>query len=215
MPSADLSPELSPKDIEARSLAIIDEETPEPRPFAGNEWEIVRRMIHASADFELLSLVRFHPKAVESGLAALRAGCLMVTDTEMGKAGVPQRRLLPLGVKSVCFVADPGVTAKAVSTGRTRSVYAVDKALEQPQDKIFLIGNAPTALLRLLERVDAGARPPALVLAMPVGFVNAAQSKDLIMARNDIPYIAVAGRKGGTTLAAAALNALAEIALRG
>jgi precorrin-8X/cobalt-precorrin-8 methylmutase len=209
-----LSPEISPRDIENRSFAIIDAETPEPRPFQGREWEIVRRMIHASADFELLDLVRFHPKAVASGVTALRAGCLLVTDTEMGRAGIPARRLLPLGTKSVCFIGDPGVSASAAATGRTRSLYAVDKALEQPRDKIFVVGNAPTALLRLLERVDGGAAPPALVLAMPVGFVNAAQSKELLLARTDIPYIAVAGRKGGTTLACAAVNALAEIALR-
>jgi len=209
-----LSPEISPRDIENRSLAIIDAETPEPRPFHGSQWEIVRRMIHASADFELLSLVRFHPEAVASGVRALRRGCLVVTDTEMGKAGIPARRLLPLKTKSACFVGDPGVSAKAAATGRTRSLYAVDKALEQAQDKIFVIGNAPTALLRLLERVDGGAAPPALVLGMPVGFVNAEQSKELLLDRTDIPHIVVAGRKGGTSLACAALNALAEIALR-
>jgi len=209
-----LLPELSPGDIESRSLAIIDLETPEPRPFHGNEWEIVRRMIHASADFELLDLVRFHPGAVASGVRALRAGCLVITDTEMGKAGIPARRLLSLKAKSACFVGDPGVSARAAATGRTRSLYAVDKALEQPQDKIFVIGNAPTALLRLLERVDGGAAPPALIVGMPVGFVNAAQSKELLMSRPDLPYITVVGRKGGTTLACAAVNALAEIALR-
>ncbi|MBF0480272.1 MAG: precorrin-8X methylmutase [Desulfovibrionaceae bacterium] len=207
-------PELSPQDIENRSLAIIEAETPRPRPYGGHQWEIVRRMIHASADFELLELVRFHPNAVSAGVAALREGCLVVTDTEMGRAGIPARRLLALKAKSACFIGDPGVSARAVSAGRTRSVYAVDKALEQPQDKIFVIGNAPTALMRLLERIDGGAPPPALIVGMPVGFVNAAQSKELLMARSDVAYITVAGRKGGTALACAALNALAEIALR-
>jgi precorrin-8X/cobalt-precorrin-8 methylmutase len=209
-----LLPELSPQDIESRSLAIIDAETPRPRPYGGRQWEIVRRMIHASADFELLDLVRFHPNAVTAGVNALRGGCLVVTDTEMGKAGIPARRLLSLHAKSVCFIGDPGVSARAVSSGRTRSFFAVDKALDQPQDKIFVIGNAPTALLRLLERVDGGAPPPALIVGMPVGFVNAAQSKELLMAHADIPYITVVGRKGGTALACAAVNALAEIALR-
>ena len=206
--------EVSPQDIEKRSLAIIDAETPGPRPYGGRQWEIVRRMIHASADFELLSLVRFHPLAVASGLAALRCGCLVVTDTEMGRAGIPARRLLALKAKSVCFIGDPGVSARAANSGRTRSLYAVDKALEQPQDKIFVIGNAPTALLRLLDRIDAGAPRPALIVGMPVGFVNAAQSKELLMARSELPFITVAGRKGGTSLACAAVNALAEIALR-
>ncbi|NDY57795.1 precorrin-8X methylmutase [Desulfovibrio sulfodismutans] len=240
-PPAPLQQERRPDDIERASLAIIDAEVPEPRPFAGAQWEVVRRMIHATADFELLSLVRLHPRAVESGLAALAAGAVIVTDTRMACMGIPERRLTPLGCRVTCLIDDPraapaaakaapeAFTDAATAAATTRTAAAVDLAVSLAHGPgivpgmsgapvIFVIGNAPTALLRLLDHMQAGRIRPALVAGLPVGFVNAAQSKALLADFGDsargVPYLTVVGRKGGSTSAAAAINALLELALR-
>jgi len=224
-----LQQERLPDDIERASLAIIDAEVPEPRPFAGAQWEVVRRMIHATADFELPSLVRFHPRAVESGLTALAAGAVIVTDTRMACMGIPERRLTPLGCRVACLIDDPRAAHAAGSEATTRTAAAVDLAVSLADGPgivpgtagapvIFVIGNAPTALLRLLDHMQAGRIRPALVAGLPVGFVNAAQSKAMLAefgeSARGVPYLTVIGRKGGSTSAAAAINALLELALR-
>jgi len=209
-PSPDLM--TAPDAIEARSLAIIDAETPQPRPFAGRQWEIVRRLIHTTADFEMLDLVRFSSGAVEAGLAALGSGVTIVTDTEMARCAIPLRRMTPLGCQVVCLLNHPDVVRTARETGQTRAAVAVDVALDTlPGPLVFAIGNAPTALLRLLGRLNDGTPAPDLVIGMPVGFVNAAESKALLMSRADIPWIAISGRKGGSALAGATVNAMAII----
>ena len=200
-----------PEDIEAESFRIIDSEVPVPRPYAGAQWEIVRRMIHTTADFEMLSLVRFHEKAVANGLHALKGGAVIVTDTEMAKRGMPVRRLDPLGCSVHCLMNDERVMARAKAEGITRAKAAVDVAAAELKPQIWVVGNAPTALIRLVELVDNGAADPLLVVGMPVGFVNAAESKALLMSR-DIPYISIEGRKGGSALAASVINALAVLA---
>ncbi len=200
-----------PEDIETESFRIIDSEVPEPRPYTGEKWEVVRRMIHTTADFELLNLVRFHEKAVDSGVAALKKGCTIVTDTEMAKRGIPVRRLEPLKCDVRCLINDERVVSRAKTEEITRAKAAVDVAVNEIKPEIYVVGNAPTALIRLVEHVDNGAAAPALVVGMPVGFVNAAESKALLMSR-DIPYIAIEGRKGGSALAASVVNALAIIA---
>ena len=205
---------MEPAAIERLSFAIIDAETPEPRPFTGHHWEVARRLVHTSADFELLSLLRFHPLAVTAGLEALRSGATIVTDTRMAQMGIPLRRLDALGATSVCLMNDPAVMARAKEQGVTRARVAMDMAANITGPVIFAIGNAPTALLRLLELLDAGQAAPALIVGMPVGFVNAAESKETLMAQDRVPYVAIAGRKGGSALAAATVNALAEIVLR-
>ncbi|OGR34602.1 MAG: precorrin-8X methylmutase [Desulfovibrionales bacterium GWA2_65_9] len=194
-------------------MRIIESEVPEPRVFAGDEWLIVRRMIHTTADFGLLELVRFHPKAVEAGRRALAAGCTLVTDTEMARAGIPDRRMDALSCTVRCLMRDPEVLALSKEQGCTRARAAVDFAVEQIKPAIWVIGNAPTALLRLLEHIAAGRAAPSLIIGMPVGFVNAAESKALLLAQSKIPYIAIEGRKGGSALAASAVNALAEMVL--
>jgi len=201
------------EDIEAESLHIIDAETPEPRPYVGAEWAVVRRMIHTTADFEMLKLVRFHPRAVEAGLQALAKGAGLVTDTEMARAGIPDRRMNALGCQVRCLMRDPEVQALALEEGCTRARAAVDFAVSRIKPEIYVIGNAPTALLRLLEHIEAGRAKPALIVGMPVGFVNAAESKALLIAQNAVPFISIEGRKGGSALAASAVNALADIAL--
>ncbi|BCS86881.1 precorrin-8X methylmutase [Pseudodesulfovibrio sediminis] len=200
-----------PEDIESESFRIIDFEVPAPRPFEGAEWEIVRRMIHTTADFEMLELVRFHGNAVDSGLKALKSGCVIVSDTEMAKRGMPVRRLDPLGCVVQCLINDKRVVERAAHEGITRAKAAVDVAVNELKPAIYVIGNAPTALIRLVEHIDNGMPVPALVVGMPVGFVNAAESKALLMSR-DIPYISIEGRKGGSALAASVINALAVLA---
>lgn len=201
----------SPDEIETESFRIIDSEVPEPRPFADEKWAIVRRMIHTTADFELLKLVRFHPDAVASGLAALRKGALIVTDTEMARQGIPVRRLEPLGATVRCLMNDERVVARARAESITRATAAMDLAVSDLRPDIYVIGNAPTALIRLVEHIDAAAAAPALVVGMPVGFVNAAESKALLMSRQ-VPFIAIEGRKGGSALAASVINALCVLA---
>lgn len=211
---------LGPADIEARSFAVIESEVPEPRPFAGAQWSVVRRLIHTSADFELLSLVRFSPGAVEAGVDALTRCAAIVTDTEMCRAGIPERRLLALGATAQCFMGHPKVAEAAAAAGVTRARMAADLAAElhppgREPGPILAVGNAPTALLRILELFRAGRLAPSLVIGMPVGFVHAAESKDLLLAEKGLASIVIAGRKGGSALAAATVNALAELALAG
>ncbi len=201
-----------PQCIENRSFQIIEEEVPEPRPYLGNEWQVVRRMIHASADFDLLSLVHFQENAVQSGLDALVAGGSIVTDTQMVKAGITSARINRLGCEVKCFVNDPEIIQKAKQRRQTRSKLAVEKAIPHLQGGIFVAGNAPTALYSLLETISRENLQPALILAMPVGFVEAVESKEEII-KTSLPCIAVKGRKGGSSLAAACVNSLAEMAL--
>lgn len=202
-----------PAEIETRSLAIIDAEVPKPRPFTGEEWSVARRMIHTTADFDLLQHIRFHPDAVRIGKETLREGADIVTDTQMALAGIPRRRLDPLGCTARCLMNDPQVAVRAVENSVTRAWAAVDEVLDQGGADIFVIGNAPTALYRLLERIGQGARAPKLIIGMPVGFVNAAESKELLLTQNMVPFITIAGRKGGSSLAACVINALAELVL--
>jgi precorrin-8X/cobalt-precorrin-8 methylmutase len=204
---------VEPGAIEKKSFAIIDSEVPEPRPFSGNEWLIVRRMIHTCADFEMLSLVKFHPDAVRKGVQALLGGCLIITDTEMARMGITSRRMEILGCSVKCFMNEKKVIEKAGKEGITRAAAAVDHALSMLNGSIFVVGNAPTALLSLLDKLREGTYRPALIVGMPVGFVNAAESKDLLMEQEKIPFITIKGRKGGSPLAATVVNQLAEITL--
>jgi len=204
-----------PEDIEARSFAMIESEVPEPRPYEGDQWLVVRRMIHASADFELLGLVRFHPDAVRVGIEALQRGCPVVTDTEMARAGISAARMEQLGCRLVCYIREPAVAETARREGITRASAAVDHAGSLLDGAVYVVGNAPTALLRLLELVREGAYRPALIVGMCVGFVNAAESKDLLVRQDAVPFITILGRKGGSPLAATTVNQLALLALEG
>lgn len=201
-----------PGEIERRSFAIIDSEVPEPRPFQGAEWAVVRRMIHTTADFEMLSLVMFHQKAVSEGIAALRHGCAIVTDTEMACAGIGRGRIDRWGCTVECHMGDAEVVLRAREKGITRARVSVDLVARRMNGGIFVIGNAPTALLRLLDYIKEGICHPALVVGMPVGFVNAEESKELLMTQEKAPYITIRGRKGGSAVAASVVNALAELA---
>lgn len=210
-----LDPAATPEAIEARSFAIIDAELPEPRPFAGPLWEVARRCIHALGDMAILSDLRLDATALERGVAALREGRPLFTDTRMAAAGLPGRRMDRLGVAVTPLMALPGVAGQARAWGVTRAAAGIRMIADRLAGAIVVIGNAPTALLALLEALE-GRTPetgPALIVGMPVGFVNAAQSKELL-AQSPWPHFTLLGRKGGSAAAAACVNALAELALR-
>lgn len=195
-----------PADIERRSMEIIEEELGEIC-LPTMEKDVIKRVIHTSADFDYARTLRFSDAAVERGLAALRQGCTIVTDTNMACTGISQAALDKLGCRKVCFMADADVAAKAMAKGTTRAAACMDKACRLEGPVIIAVGNAPTALIRLHELMEQGDIRPELVIAVPVGFVNVVYAKELIMAGR-APYIAAKGRKGGSNVAAAICNAL-------
>ncbi|MFZ0133043.1 MAG: precorrin-8X methylmutase [Desulfobacterales bacterium] len=201
---------MTPQEIESRSFEIIDAEAGR-HEFSAAQWPVVRRMIHTSADFDYLQSLRFHPQAVTRGIAAIRSGKTIITDTNMARTGIRRADLKRFGVAVRCFIADPDIAALAAQNRTTRAQAAVDAALESMEGGIYVIGNAPTALLRLIEWVRADRAHPALIVGLPVGFVNAAESKAELLAL-DVPYITNTGRKGGSTVAAAVINALIGMA---
>ena len=197
---------IKPQGIEDLSFEIIDKEAGD-HGFDSLKWPIVRRMIHTSADFEYIETIRFHTKAIDAGIKAIKKGCSIITDTNMAKAGIRNN--------AQCFIKDKDVAKIASDNNFTRAEAAVDKACDiMDQDNnpgIYVIGNAPTALLRLIALIKEGKAKPALVVGFPVGFVNAAESKhDLI--EMDYPYISNVGRKGGSNIAASVVNALIILA---
>ncbi len=201
--------------IESASFDVIDARAGDRSGYDDRQWTLVRRLIHTSGDFEFNGLTRFHPRAVEAGTAALRRGAPLLVDVEMIRAGLTRRRLQPLGVDVHQFNADPEVIARAKAEGTTRTVQAVRHALRRGllQGGIAAIGNAPTALLEIVRLVREEKLRPALIIGVPVGFISAAESKEALMTIGDIPWIAIRGTKGGSTLAVAALHALMDLAL--
>ena len=197
---------VKPMDIEKRSFEIITELLgdrrlpPEVEP-------VVKRVIHTTADFDYADNLRFSDRAVERGVEALRGGCDIVTDTQMARSGINKTILAQLGGEVHCFMSDPDVAAEAKDRGVTRAMVSMERAADLEKPCIFAIGNAPTALIALKELIDAGRVSPALVIGVPVGFVNVVESKELIMTA-DVPYIVARGRKGGSNVAAAICNAM-------
>ncbi|MDR3766426.1 MAG: precorrin-8X methylmutase [Butyricicoccus sp.] len=202
-----MNPILKPADIEKRSFAIITEELGD-RTFPEGQAEIVKRVIHTSADFDYADNLVFSPDAVEKAKDALREGATVVTDTNMALSGVSKSVLAKLGGQAVCFMADEDVAREAKARGVTRAVVSMEHAAKLEGPVIFAIGNAPTALIRLHELIEAGEIEPALVIGVPVGFVNVVESKELFLDGNKTPYIIARGRKGGSNVAAAIVNAL-------
>ena len=197
---------MKPADIEKRSFAIITEELG-GRTFPKGVAEVVKRVIHTSADFDYADNLCFSPDAVEQAKAALEAGATIVTDTNMALAGISKPTLAKLGGKAVCLMADEEVAREAKERGVTRATVSMEHAAKLDGPLIFAIGNAPTALIRLHELIEEGAVSPALVIGVPVGFVNVVESKELFLG-GDTPYIIARGRKGGSNVAAAIVNAL-------
>jgi precorrin-8X/cobalt-precorrin-8 methylmutase len=201
---------MNPGEIEALSFKIIDQEAG-PHEFSVEQWAVVRRLIHTSADFQYMQTIRFHPDAIGAGIAAIRAGKPIITDTQMARAGIRRSDLKPFGVSVKCYMGDRAVHAAAKAAGTTRAHAAVDTAIAEMSGGIYVIGNAPTALLRLIQRVKEKKAQPALIIGLPVGFVNAAEAKAELLKLDRPPYITNAGRKGGSNVAAAAINALAGL----
>ena len=200
--------------IEHDSFAIIDQEVG-PHAYAPEQWPVVRRMIHANADFEFNGLTRFHADAVHAGLQAmLRGGTPIVADVEMICVGLSKPRLAHFGMMTHQFISDADVIAQARAEDTTRAVQAMRKAqrLGLLDGAIIGIGNAPTALIELVRLIGEDGVRPALVVGMPVGFVSAAESKALMAGLDSVPWIVIDGRKGGSTLVVAALHALLALA---
>lgn len=195
-----------PQDIEQRSMEIIEAELGEIQ-LPVDKKAIIKRVIHTTADFDYARNLRFSDDAIASGLKALKAGCTIVTDTNMARMGISEAGLKKLGGTKVCFMADPDVAKKAKENGTTRAVASMDRAAEITGPLIIACGNAPTALLRLKELIEAKKIRPDLIIGVPVGFVNVVYAKGAIM-QAGVPYIVAKGRKGGSNVAAAICNAL-------
>jgi precorrin-8X/cobalt-precorrin-8 methylmutase len=196
------------RSIEDGSFAVIDAEAG-AHDFEARQWQVVRRVIHATADFEFKTLMRLTPDALDSGIAALVGGCPLVCDVKMIIAGLNEDRLASYGCRTHCFISDEDVIAEAKARNSTRAIEAMRKAhrLGLVDGAVIAVGNAPTALLELCRLVkDEGARP-ALVVGVPVGFVSAAESKELVI-ETPVPSIVARGRKGGSTIAVSIIHAL-------
>ncbi|MBQ4000725.1 MAG: precorrin-8X methylmutase [Oscillospiraceae bacterium] len=194
-----------PREIEKRSLEIIESELAVDIP--QENLAVVKRVIHTTADFDYAVNLTFSDGAVEKALKALRSGCDIVTDTQMAKSGINKAAAEKLGINIYCFMSDPDVAAEAKERGCTRAKVSMEKAAKVAGSGIFAIGNAPTALIMLREMIEEGTISPRLVVGVPVGFVNVVESKEEIM-QAEVPYIVARGRKGGSTVAAAIINAL-------
>ena len=199
---------IKPADIESASMRIIREELAQrgkelPEDLA----PVVMRVIHATADFEYADTMTFSPEAIEKGRAAIRRGARIVTDTNMALAGINKKALAQWGGEALCFMADPEVAQEAQARGLTRAAVSMQKAAGLEGETIFAIGNAPTALLTLKELMEQTSFRPALIIGVPVGFVNVVSAKEQIM-ETDVPWIVNRGRKGGSGVAAAICNAL-------
>lgn len=195
-----------PEEIEKRSFEIITRELGNRR-LDEKQAPIIKRVIHTSADFDYVDNLCFSEDAVDAFQRAIRNGTCIVTDTKMAKAGINKQRLAAYGGEVYCFMSDEDVAQIAKKQGSTRAVASMDKAAALDKDLIFVIGNAPTALVRLYELIDQGKISPKGIVGVPVGFVNVVEAKEMIM-KASVPYIVARGRKGGSNIAAAIVNAL-------
>jgi len=208
---------LSGEEIEARSIEMIDKEAPS-HPFGPDEWQVVRRMIHTTGDFSLIDAVRFSPDAIAIGTEALRSGRSIYVDSRMIQSGLSLPRLHSVNAgyspKSiVCHITDEEVAQQALQAGLPRSLFSLRKAKLILHGNLAVFGNSPLALLELNRLVLEENIRPALVVAMPVGFVHVVESKEELMSL-DIPYIALAGRRGGSPLAVSVIHALCSITIQ-
>ena len=196
-----------PMAIETRSMEII---APYLAKFQLDEQttKVYSRIIHAAGDPDYANIIKVHPEAIAAGIAALQAGCNIFCDVEMVRTGINKRRLAEFGGQAYCLVADETVAKEAKEAGITRSMAAMRKFGTQLNGSIVAIGNAPTALFEVLTMIKEENIKPALIVGVPVGFVGAAESKDLLHTTSTVPYITVLGNKGGSPIAAASVNAI-------
>ncbi|WP_284641478.1 precorrin-8X methylmutase [Paenibacillus silviterrae] len=203
---------VQPQEIEELSFEMITEELG-PHDFTEEQYPVVQRVIHASADFELGRSLRFHPDAVRAGVEAIRSGRIVVADVQMVQVGISKPRLAQFGGEVKVYISDSDVMEEAKRLNTTRAIISMRKAAREADGAIYAIGNAPTALLELIRMVKEGEARPSLIVGVPVGFVSAAESKDELL-KLDIPFITNIGRKGGSPVAVAAVNALSLLAVR-
>jgi precorrin-8X/cobalt-precorrin-8 methylmutase len=201
----DIPPALPPEEIERRSFEIIEQEL--PHPLDELQAPIIKRVIHTTADFSYADTLCFSQGAIQAAREALARGADIITDTNMAKAGINKKKLAAFGGEVHCFMADEDVAREAKERGITRAAVSMEKSAAMGENFIYAIGNAPTALIRLYEMIQAEAVKPLLVIGVPVGFVHVEEAKELIM-RTEVPYIVARGRKGGSNVAAAICNAL-------
>ena len=194
-----------PSDIEKRSFEIIESELEAPIPEAIKP--VVIRAIHTTADFDYAKNLYFSENVIDTALKVLESGAVIVTDTNMAKAGINKAALARHGCECMCFMADEDIAETAKCCGTTRAAASVDKAARLDRPVIYAVGNAPTALVRLCDNIASGDFVPKLVVGAPVGFVNVVQSKEMLIA-SGVPCIVAKGRKGGSNVAAAICNAL-------
>lgn len=200
----------APEAIEAESFRIIEEELG-PHSFSPEEFNIVRRVIHATADFEFAKNIVFHPEAIRRGIEAIRGGCDFVVDVAMIQAGVSKPALAAFGGQVFSYITDDDVIEEAKREGYTRAIASMRKAARLLPRAVYAIGNAPTALFEVVHLIESGQMAPALVVGVPVGFVSAVESKEALI-DGGYPHIAARGRKGGTPVAVSILNALLSLA---
>ncbi len=193
--------------IEAESFSIIEKELGHVG-LAGGELEVLKRVIHTTADFEYRDILTFSHGAVASGMAAIKRGANIITDVRMVEAGITRQRLMNTGSRVMCFSSDADVSITAEAAGITKTAASMRKALDYLEGGIIAIGNAPTALREVTRLLLENSIKPALIIGVPVGFVGAIEAKDILM-NSGLPYIATRGRKGGSTVAAAIVNAIA------
>lgn len=203
---------VQPQEIEQLSFRIIAEELGE-HSFTPEQLPVVMRVIHATADFDLGRSLIFHPRAVEAGIAAIRAGKPVIADVQMVQAGISKPRIERFGGDVRVYISDPDVVKEAKRLGTTRAIVSMRKAVREAEGGLFAIGNAPTALLELVRLVREGLAKPGLIIGVPVGFVSAAEAK-AELAKLDVPFITNRGRKGGSPVAVAIVNALSLLAKR-
>ncbi|MSQ05897.1 MAG: precorrin isomerase [Dehalococcoidia bacterium] len=201
---------LLPEEIDRESLRMVEASLPRSLDLRAQERYVVCRIVRAEGDPDIAASIRFSPGAVERGLAALASHAAVITDVRMVEAGISRALLKRHGVATRCMIDAPEVAARAQREGTTRSVAALRELAPHLNGAVVAIGNAPTALLALLDLVDAGQVSPALIIGMPVGFVACPESKDELM-RRTAPYITIPGRRGGSSAAAATVNALLDL----
>ena len=197
---------VKPEEIEKKSFEILSEELGE-RSFPEFHEGIIKRVIHTTADFEYVDTLEISLDAVVSAIEALKSGGKIITDTRMAYSGIHKKTLERLGSSVSCFIEDEVIAQKSKDLGVTRSSLCMEKAAEDRENKIYVVGNAPTALIRICELIEEGKLQPDLVVGVPVGFVNVVESKELLR-KMGVPFIISRGRKGGSNVAAAIINAI-------
>ncbi|MDR4504351.1 MAG: precorrin-8X methylmutase [Candidatus Scalindua sp.] len=196
------------RQVEDESFFIIDHEAG-PHNFSTDQWEVIRRVIHTTADFEFKDILKFHGRAIEVGITALENGCSIIVDVKMITAGLNQKRLDSYGCRVESYISDADVVDAAKINNSTRAIMSMQKAMRlgKLNGSVVAIGNAPTALIEIVRLIKEEGAKPALVIGVPVGFVNAVESKEQLLSL-DVPYIISQGRKGGTTIVVSIIHAL-------